>query len=363
MLISHNTGIEISDFEQLLMLTTNALQSTSINETKRYLKLLGNKLESEVYDIMCDCSKNTPFEGTIELISGQKFPDIIASNFYGVEVKSTKQNHWKTTGNSILESTRLDGIKRIYMLFGKIHEPIEFKCRPYEDCLYDVVVTHSPRYAIDMNLNNGQTIFDKIKLDYNEVRQSPNPIKPFKEYYRNKLQDGQELWWLENEEYKPSSIVFKVWNSLTHKEKEEFIIKGYSFFPEILGKQQSKFDKFTLWLSVQKRIICPNVRDLFTAGGRENIIVENISLTSLPKVLVKFIKNIDLIIQEFISTDIETINDIWRTQIETKNEIYKEWIKKISEASSMIYNFEAFKIESWVEDKVYSAINNRHNTK
>jgi hypothetical protein len=105
----------------------------------------------------------------------------------GVEVKTTKQNHWTTTGNSVLESTRVDGIERIFMLFGKMVNPVEFKCRPYEDCLSDVVVTHSPRYLINMNLQAGQTIFDKLDIPYDTLRNNPNPLKPITDYYRQFL--------------------------------------------------------------------------------------------------------------------------------------------------------------------------------
>ena len=228
MLISINKDVDNSDFEKLLDTTVETLYSESTKSKDRYLQLLGHKLEDEVYDGMSSSAKNTPFEGTIELISGQKFPDIIANNFYGVEVKSTKQNHWKTTGNSILESTRVEEIQKIYMLFGKIHEPIEFKYRPYEECLYDVIVTHSPRYAIDMNLEQGKTIFDKVSIEYDIVRQSSNPIKPFKDYYRNKLAEGQELWWLDNDEYTPDSIIFKLWKTIPLEEKENI---GANIFP------------------------------------------------------------------------------------------------------------------------------------
>ena len=206
-----------------------------------------------------------------------------------------------------------------------------------------------------MNLSIGKTIFDKIDLEYDTIRQSPNPIKPFKEYYRNKLSEGQELWWLDNEEYKPDSIIFKIWNSLNKKEKDKFTILGYAYFPEILGKQQTKFDKFTLWLSVKQRIICPNVRDLFTAGGRGNITIENSKLSALPKALVKFINNIDLIVNEFVSTDIEKLNEIWRTDIKTRNEINEEWIRKTIKASAMIYNFGTLNFEKWIEDKINNA--------
>jgi hypothetical protein len=159
-------------------------------------------LENVVAEVMTEKAKGTPFENSIELISGQKFPDIIANKFYGVEVKTTKQNHWTTTGNSVLESTRVDGIERIYMLFGKMINPIEFKCRPYEDCLSDVVVTHSPRYLINMDLQAGQTIFDKLDIPYNTLRNFPNPIKPITDYYRQFLKPGEEVWWLDQEEPK-----------------------------------------------------------------------------------------------------------------------------------------------------------------
>ena len=129
----------------------------------------------------------TPFENSIELISGQRFPDIIANKYYGVEVKTTIKNHWTTTGNSVLEGTRVDGIERIYMLFGKMVSPIEFKCRPYEECLSEVVVTHSPRYLINMDLKEGNTIFDKLKIPYDTLRKEQNPVKPIIDYYRKRL--------------------------------------------------------------------------------------------------------------------------------------------------------------------------------
>jgi hypothetical protein len=33
---------------------------------------------------------------------------------------------------------------------------------------------------IDMELKEGETIFDKISIDYDTIRQSSNPIKPLK---------------------------------------------------------------------------------------------------------------------------------------------------------------------------------------
>ena len=159
---------------------------------------------------MTDLAVGTVFENSIELIGGQKFPDIVAKKYYGIELKTTTQNHWKTTGNSVLESTRVDDVERIFMLFAKLASPIEFRCRPYEEVLSEVVVTHSPRYLIDINLEQGKTIFDKIKMPYDTLRKKESPIKPIVDYYKSKLKPGEELWWMDAENNsKPSSIVIK----------------------------------------------------------------------------------------------------------------------------------------------------------
>jgi hypothetical protein len=234
------------------------------------------------------------------------------------------------------------------MLFGKLHTPIEFKFRLYEECLSDVIVTHSPRYAVNMNLKKGKTIFDKISVEYDNIRTASNPFKPFKDYYRKKLKSGQELWWIDEQEYKPDSIIFRIWNTIPKQEKDKLRIQGYAYFPEILGRKQIKFDRFTLWLSIRKRIICPNIRDLFTAGGQGNIQIENITLTKVPKVLIRFFTNIDVIITELINSEIDDINYIWKTNYSSKAKIYNKWVKDIVKSASMNYAFNDFKFELWL---------------
>lgn len=161
MVVSINTEPNRPEFQLLLNNTLTELRKEAQYHQDKYLALNGSKLENEVVDVMRYCAKDTPFENSIELISGQRFPDIIANNFYGVEVKTTKSNHWKSTGSSVAEGTRVVGIEKIFMLFGKMCSPIEFMCKPYEDCLSEVVVTHSPRYLIDMNLPKGGTFLIK----------------------------------------------------------------------------------------------------------------------------------------------------------------------------------------------------------
>ena len=178
MVVSVNPEPSHNELNLLINSTIDELNAHAMKAPKKMEQLRGNRLEPYVQAVMTDLAVGSKFENSIELIGGQKFPDIVVKKYYGIEVKTTTQNHWKTTGNSVLESTRVGDVERIFMLFGKLGSPIEFRARAYEECLSEVEVTHSPRYLIDMNLEKGKTIFDKINISYDTLRKKQNPIKP-----------------------------------------------------------------------------------------------------------------------------------------------------------------------------------------
>lgn len=165
-----NKDINSADqaFAEFMLQTENYLNDKALNDHSLYKKCTCYELEDVALNALREVSSSTPFrKEEINLISGAKFPDIVAEHYYGVEVKSTKENSWKSTGSSIVESTRIEDVESIYMLFGKLGgEYAEFLCKPYQDCLSNIAVTHSPRYLIDMELSrtNTPTIFDKNEL-------------------------------------------------------------------------------------------------------------------------------------------------------------------------------------------------------
>ena len=64
---------------------------------------------------------------------------------------------------------------------------------------------------------------------------------------------------------KPSSIVIKIRNSLSAKEKQEFKSRSMVYFPELFGNSNDKFGRLAIWLVTCEAFVCKNVRDLFTA--------------------------------------------------------------------------------------------------
>lgn len=306
---SHN---HYCDFEKLMQSTTDALRIDGKNRHDYYVSRTGESLESDV--IECMKSKAADFRFNPELITHtppQHFPDIISNRYFGVEVKSTKKNSWLSTGSSIVESLRDDDIKKIFMLFGILsRENVDFRCKPYEDCLYDIAVTHSPRYLINMDLKEDEeTVFEKMNIAYDSFRKlGVNQIEKVREYYRKKYKhkDVKSLpWWIgsaSDDAIFSENYELRIFSDLQEAEKQFFISRCYAVFPEILGKDQYKFRRPTLWLCSRHNIICSNIRDMFTAGGRGNIFIDNcLEWKNVPKVICNMIPCLPFIYEYFLS--------------------------------------------------------------
>lgn len=350
MVVSVNSEPHKNEFNALLNSTVVELNAHAKKSPKKVEQLRGNKLEPYVGNVMSELAVGTAFENSIEVIGGQKFPDIIAKKFYGIEVKTTTQNHWRTTGNSVLESTRVTDIERIFMLFGKLGKPIEFKCRAYEECLSEVVVTHSPRYLIDMNLEQGQTIFDKINTPYDTLRQKNNPIKSITDYYKSKLKPGQDLWWIQDTE-KANNLVINIWNNLSTEEQNNFVNKAMVMFPEIFGHRQDKYSRFAIWLVKNEGVVCPNVRDAFTAKGRANISLNNKEYKQVPRIFVNLFENIDHIVEILTNISAIELNEYWNKKTNEKNKI-KEWVEIVSSNSKFVHGTKHLDIKKMLTESI-----------
>lgn len=262
-------------FVELMGRTEEILNDEAKKSPNDYKKLSTTSLEPRAVEKIQQACANSPFDpNEIKLISGQKFPDIIAETYYGVEVKTTKEDHWTSTGSSIVESTRDVNVDDIYMLFGKLGGDVpQFKCRPYEEVLYDIAVTHSPRYLIDMNIKKGETIFEKMHTTYNEFRQSEDAISKVRKYYREKAHEAGKAempWWITKENVEESqSFNVSLWNTLSIKDKRRLKCMCMILFPEALTPKQfkAKYDQTSLWLCSYNQVIMPNIRDLYSAGG------------------------------------------------------------------------------------------------
>lgn len=314
MIISDNRKPSLNEFKALMKKTDALLNAEAKDKEEYYRGRNGTQLEEDIYDALTRCATQTPFEGTIQLVSGASFPDIVANRFYGVEVKSTIKNHWKSIGSSILESTRDKNVERIFLTFGKLGSPVAFMSRPYEECLSGISVTHYPRYQIDMELGVGETIFDKMGVSYDVLRKMENPVAPVSRYYKQQLKSGESLWWAADSDIEdmvaPPTV--RLWNALSHEEKLYYTVQGYALFPEILSHNSTKkYQRYALWLATTCGIVNTNIRDSFSAGGREDIVTSKKIYKRMPAVFGRIQRYKDLILETIISTKPELIKEYW----------------------------------------------------
>lgn len=339
MIISERTDKERAAFKQLLSDSHRVISEKAEFEPEYFLKRTAIDFEMDVFDSICEAAKGTDFDKTILLISGHKFPDIVIGRCYGVEVKTTKQNHWKSTGNSVLESTRIEDVERIYIFFAKLIDPLGFRIRLYQDCLYDIAVTHSPRYLIDMGMNSGESVFNKIGLSYDELRTLNNPIRPIVDYYRSISKRGEEPWWMESGEtpelfLKPT---VSLWSNLSAD--EQVIIRNESMarFPEVFGRSASKYQNLASWLAARHGIVDSSLRDRFSAGGRVNLEVNHRIYHRLPRVFHHLKVNAREILEGVKTLPPDEAKYYWRLDFEPDHDqIISEWTKKVILYSSQL---------------------------
>ena len=331
MIISVNSKPEMAEFVSLMKRTDMLLNYDARQRPKYYASRGGHPLEDDVKAALDECAKGTSFENTIEKVSGQKFPDIVAARFYGVEVKSTKDNHWTSTGSSILESSRIADVERIFMTFGKLGgNPIEFLSRPYEECLSGIAVTHMPRYLIDMRLRKGETIFDKMGVTYDELRFMENPVAPVSKYYRSQLKEGESLWWAGDAANEAVSAKIRIWGKVPVEEKRHYTTYGCVNYPEIF---RGDYDKYALWLTSQG-VVDPHIRDQFSSGGQEVMQLSSGEQKKFPGVYRRVKEQMDYFLQLMSMNEIPILVESQRAQGAEMVRRLKSWCDIVSKEAA-----------------------------
>jgi hypothetical protein len=218
----------------------------------------------------------------------------------------------------------------MYLTFGKLGKPVRFLSRPYEDCLSGIAVTHYPRYLIDMRLREGETIFDKMGISYDELRLLDNPVAPVSKYYKSRLKPGESLWWATGDEEAIVPPTVKLWTALGQSEKDEMVIQGYALFPELFNaKSSKKYNRYALWLATQKGIVNTNIRDSFSAGGKVLLQTASGIELKMPAVFGRVAKYHTLIEEMLLTAPIEALKENWEVTEISTNRI-KQWCELVA---------------------------------
>ena len=197
------------------------------------------------------------------------FPDV-SLNGFGVEVKFTKKDSWLAVGNSVFEGMRTVGVERVYVVFGKAGGTPEVRWARYENCVTHVRVSHAPRFVIEMD-GERTPLFDHMGVGYDDFRELPDQdkMRHIRSYSRNRLQPGERLWWVEEEDPHTIPLEVRLYMRLPQWEKRMLRAEAAIISPRICqgSRVRGKYTDAALYLLTEHGVFCPQTRDLFSAGS------------------------------------------------------------------------------------------------
>lgn len=198
------------------------------------------------------------------------FPDIAVGEF-GVEVKFTAKDTWRSVANSVFESFRNQEVSFVYVVFGKMGGVPEVKWARYDDCVIHVRTSHVPRFELEIDAKS--SLFDLMKISYEDFSVLPTEEKMhyIRQYAKSRLKDGERLWWLE-EKAEPEHtlpIQVRLYMDLPIEEKRRLRAEGALLCPQIVAgsRIRNKYNDVALYLLTYHGVLASNTRDLFSAGS------------------------------------------------------------------------------------------------
>lgn len=208
----------------------------------------------------------------------QAFPDI-AMGEYGVEVKFTLSDTWRSIANSVLETQRINEVKHIYVVFGKMGGIPEVRWCEYEKSVIHVRTSHVPRFEIELPSDRAvakESLFEQMGICYDDFRklEMQEKMKYIRAYARKMHPDGR-LWWIEEREGSDehtTPIQARLYTNLSIEEKTQLRAEAALLCPEIVGpgRLRNKYDDMVLYLLTYHGVLCHQARDLFSAGSVAN---------------------------------------------------------------------------------------------
>ena len=198
------------------------------------------------------------------------FPDIAIGEF-GIEVKFTAKDTWRSVANSVFETFRNNEVVFIYVVYGKMGGIPEVKWERYEDCIIHVRTSHVPRFELEMDAKS--SLFKKMKISYPAFSLLPVEKKMhfIRQYAKGRLKAGERLWWLEEKAEQEHSLPIQVrlYVDLPQEEKRKLRAEASLLCPKIVAgsRVKNKYNDVALFLLTYHGVLASQARDLFSAGS------------------------------------------------------------------------------------------------
>jgi len=258
----YKSGLKATEFEELLnelcrRLTDECRKGKAFDQSKsfenRVRQVIGTLLRQ--FKIPVDFSPH-PYG----------FPDVVLGEF-GVEVKFTTNDTWRSVANSVFEGFRCKEVKHIYVVFGKMGGKPEVRWGRYEECVMHVRTSHVPRFEVEIGTT--RPLFPKLGITYDQFSalSEDERMTYIRTYARDRLKPGEGLWWLETSPEKALELQVRPFSVLEEEEQLRLRAEASLLFPQIVGSSHNRTKyvaPLTFLLSYYGILAA---RDIFSAGS------------------------------------------------------------------------------------------------
>lgn len=277
------------------------------------------------------------------------FPDLeleVAGKFYGLEVKFSNSGNWRSKGNSIFESlSSSTEYEEIYVFYGRKPKKkeeinyIEVRYAPYGKSIDKIEVTHSPRFAINMNATEGtiEEIFNKYE-NYAKFRMLSNEVKNefLREYFEVSKEKLGDKWYINTTQPSVQNDDIPTlepipFTSLSNNLKAQLKAECFILFPSYLFRNRADYSPIAPYMITKHFVYTSSLRDTFTSGGK--VLLNDGSY--YPKMLLTF-QELNLVIKDIL------VNPIYEDFPQT---CFNNWVDqfptiKFDSDDSLLENYE-----------------------
>jgi hypothetical protein len=168
---------------------------------------------------------------------------------------------------------RVDTVKKIYIVFGKMGGEAEVKWAAYEKSVIHVRTSHVPRFEVEVFPLHSQSLFDLMGVRYDDFRSSKMEEKMhhIRRYARNRLEKGERLWWLDDTSDSSHTLPIqaRLYTKISSEEKLKLRAEAVLLCPSVVrsSRARDKYDDVVLYILTYHGVLCHQARDLFTAGS------------------------------------------------------------------------------------------------
>ena len=168
-----------------------------------------------------------------------------------------------------------------------------------------------------------------MHTSYNELRTSKDSIAQVRRYYRDLIKTEKKNvmpWWLDEIEDKSNNLIVRHITSLSPEERQNVIVQMYLLFPSCMI--ESNYIEPAMWLVAYHKIVCHNMRDYFSAGGKARYLNGQKLKNPVPAIVKRFL-DIAPIIKNEINRMISEL-DIFNPELLVGGDLYLNWVSQVN---------------------------------